>query len=145
MFKKILVPIDGPPASIQPLRAAIELARTNGGTIVVLSVASPRLYYGQEVDALETGAWVEERNRNFAIDLMVDIMNSANAGDVDCETIVVQSPTPHTEIIKAAVHYRCDAIFMGKERKQGLLEKIFDPNITYAVIQNTPVPVLVLP
>jgi nucleotide-binding universal stress UspA family protein len=145
MFKKILIPIDGAPASIQPLRTAIELVRINGGSIVVLSMASPRLYNGQEPDALEAGTLVEEKNRNIASVLMVDMMNSANAKNVHSETVVVQSATPHTEIIKAAVQYRCDAIFMGAERKQGLMEKIFDQNITHAVIQNAPVPVLVLP
>lgn len=145
MFKRILVPIDGPPSSIQPLRTAIELARVNQGSIVVLSVASPRLYNGQDADALADGARAEEKNRAAAINLMTDIMTFANAEAVDYETVVVQSASPHTEILKASVRYRCDAIFMGVRRRQGLMERIFEQNITHAVLEQAAVPVLVLP
>jgi nucleotide-binding universal stress UspA family protein len=55
MFQKILVPTHGLPKSIQQLHLTIELARINRGSIVVLPVASPRLYNGLDADVLKDG------------------------------------------------------------------------------------------
>ena len=61
MFQHILVPLDGSPRAERALPIAARIARTSGGSILLLQVVSPHLDFigGLAASALVTGNVVE--------------------------------------------------------------------------------------
>lgn len=145
MFNNILVPIDGSPLSYRPVTAAIEMAKSRQGSLVLLSVAEPRLFNASDRDALMDGAIVEQQHAGMARANLAQAVEAAERAGVSCEPVVVQSRLPCDEIVAVARHRHCDAIFMATRGRMGLLDQLFDESTTQQVLQKSTVPVLVFP
>nr|WP_314625190.1 universal stress protein [uncultured Noviherbaspirillum sp.] len=145
MFNNILVPIDGSPLSYKPVAAAIEMAKTRQGRLVLLSVAEPRLFNASDEESLATGAVVEEQHAAKAQANLAQAVEAARQAGVSCEPLVMQSRLPYDEIVAVAQRANCDAIFMATRGKMGMLDQLFDESTTRQVLQKTTVPVLVFP
>ena len=144
MYKSILVPTDGSALADKAVEAAMEFAKSSGGKIVVLSVAEPYpftpLYEGA---AAADSSVYEERLREIAQLNVQKVADVCKAANVPCETTVAQSFSPSDEIIKAAQHFSCDAIFMASHGRRGL-NRLFLGSETQKVLAHTTLPVLVL-
>lgn len=145
MFKHILIPIDGSQMSYRPVAAAIEMAKGQGGKLLLLSVAEPRSFNGLDADALHDGAAAERNNAAVAQSALARAMEAAREAGIPIESTVAQSRIPFEVIVATAQHNNCDVIFMATRGKMGTLDTLFDESTTQKVLQKTMVPVLVFP
>lgn len=145
MFKSILLPVDGSPLSLEPMHAAISLAKLSSGKLVILSVAEPRLFHASDLDSLQNGEAVEAINVRQSKIHVEKVLQCAKAENVPCEAVVCLSPLVEDEIIDAAQRFQCDLIVMATRGKLGVIEAIFQGSVTLKVLQNSKVPVFVYP
>jgi nucleotide-binding universal stress UspA family protein len=144
MFKLILVPTDGSALSEKAGELAVEFARSHGASLIALSVAEafPFSPFYESASAEEAAAY-ESQLLARAFSHVQKIAQAASRAGVTCETCVVQSFSPHAEIVKAAGHYRCDAIFMASHGRKGLT-RFFLGSETQKVLAHSTIPVLVV-
>lgn len=146
MFNTILVPTDGSALSDKAISAAVELAKTQGGKIVGLSVAEP---YPYSLWADGSGAVApdfadyEERMSERAQQNVQKIAAAAGAANVPCQVSIAQSFDPSDEIVKAAKEFHCDAIVMASHGRKGL-NRLLLGSETQKVLTHTTIPVLVI-
>lgn len=143
MYKKILVPTDGSALAEQAVATAIELARTQGGALVAISVAQPYPLMASEAavvtdSSLETGVLMTLAQEN--VDKVAHL--AAQAG-VPCTTSTALSFLPHEEIINAATAAGCDLICMASHGRRGI-SKLLAGSVTQNILVYSTIPVLVL-
>lgn len=138
MFRNILVAIDGSPTATAALEEAIDLARSDGARLVLISVAapprwrfsgSPYVPYPSD-DELERAAWdVVERGEAL---VPPDVAVSS----------VVRTGAPAAAIVARAEEGGHDLVVMGS-RGHGLLGSLLLGSVSREVIARSPVPVLI--
>jgi len=138
MFRNILVAIDGSPAATAALDEAIELARSEGARLVLISVATPPRWrysgppyvpYPTEQD-LERAAW--------------EVLERAEAlvpADVAVSSMVGAGP-PAAAIVARAENGGHDLVVMGS-RGLGPVGSLLLGSVSRAVVARSPVPVLI--
>ena len=144
MFKHILVPTDGLPASRPAILSAIALACSCGARITGIHVVPDFHVLTPDPDMLEAtrGSYLEDsvaaggRILNF-------ITERAREVGVECTTILKRSDHPHQKILDAAKENGCDLIAMAPHSKFGLKDVLLGSE-THKVLLHSPVPVLVL-
>ncbi len=143
MLTKILVPTDGSPDLDAPLKAALEIAKSNGGQVVALTVAS-ELPSDPAANTMPASEWekYERYLRGEAAKHLTTISDAAAAAGVRCETVVEQSDDAAGKIVEVAARLQCDAIFMASHRKSTLM-KLFVGSATQKVLAHANVPVMV--
>lgn len=145
MFRNILIPIDGSSRSYRPVAAAIDMAKIQQGSLVLVSIAAPRLFNASDKESLHDGEIVEFQNIRMAQSALAQAVEAASRAGVPCEPVVLQSSAVCDEITTIAEQRSCDAIFMATRGKMGILDAIFDESTTLQVLQKSTVPVLVFP
>ena len=143
MFKKILVPVDGSPTSLQAVSRAVALAKAFDGTVTAIYVIDPYPFtgvgtdfaYGQDqylnAARAEAGAAIEAANARLA------------AAGVAVETKVVESHAVWRGVLEAADAVGADLIVMGLHGRRGL-EKLVLGSVAQSVLSHTPVNTLVV-
>lgn len=145
MFNTILWPVDGSPHSVEPMQGLIDLAKMSNATVVVLSIAEPRLYRATDAEALASGAAVEVAHLNTAKHEVSALRRAVQEAGVPCEDMVALSALPSAEIVQVARRRGCDLIVMATRGKPGFIDALLNPSCTQEVIAASPVPVLVFP
>jgi nucleotide-binding universal stress UspA family protein len=120
MFRHLLVPTDGSPASEAAGRQAVTLARTLGARITGLSV-KPRFH----VFTLRPEAIEDTKDDAWDVDLharshVAAIEKIARDGDVPFEGLVVESEMPWKGIVEVAKEKGCDAIAMASHGRSAI-------------------------
>lgn len=143
MFKHILVPTDGSPASRPALLSAIALARSCGARITALHVVPDFHVLSHDTEMLEAtrATYLEESMQNGKKVLDFVITQARDAG-VECGTFLTRSDSPHEKILDVAQANGCDLIAMGTHSKFGLKGVLLGSE-THKVLVHSPVPVLV--
>ncbi|ARU06281.1 universal stress protein UspA [Comamonas serinivorans] len=144
MFKHILVPIDGRPAMKEVLDKAVVLARTFGSRLTAVYVLDPQPFvgvssefaYGQSDAVGEARAAGEQALQAASLAL--------RAAGQPVETAVVEEATAWRGILHAAAQAQAELIVMGSSRRKGL-EKLVLGSVAESVLQNTTIPVFVVP
>lgn len=140
MFKNILVPTDGSELSDKAVEGALDLAVQAHGKIIVLSVAQPYPYSPlAEGTIVRHANEFEDKSLSLAQQHVARVKELAQQRHIACETIVVQSFTPASEIVKAAQQRSCDAILMAARGRRGLLLG----SETQKVLAQSTIPVMV--
>lgn len=145
MFNTILFPVDGSALSYKPMQAVIGLAKMSGSSVVVLSVAAPRLFSSSNPQDIRNGNVVEAMNTDAARENVQKVRVLAERAGVPCESVVSMSHVPREEIIDTVQKRNCDLIVMATRGKMGVIDTIFSESTTQDVIRSSPVPVLVFP
>ena len=145
MFNTILFPVDGSTLSYKPVQAVIDLAKLSDSTVVVLSVARPRLFWSSTPDEIRRGNAVEEMTIDAARENVQKVRAIAEQAGVHCECVVSLSHAPSDEILDTVQKTNCDLIVMATRGKMGVIDTIFSESTTQDVIRKSPVPVLVFP
>ena len=145
MFNSILWPVDGSPLSFRPIQTVIELARLSNATVVVLSVAEPRLFRASSLEAIDTGNAVEKAHLCAARQEAELASAAVRQAGLICHDAVALSALPSAEIVQAAHQRGCDLIVMATRTRSGLIDALLSPSCTQQVIRASAVPVLVLP
>jgi nucleotide-binding universal stress UspA family protein len=142
-FKRILVPIDFSPCSLEAYRVAVSLARSSGATLHLLHVIDRRaLEVGREIgliadeiDEKSLHAVARRRLREFLAEESADIPSDRK----------ILTGLPFQEIVRATRQEQIDLIVMGRYGGSGELEKIFFGSTAEKVVRVAPCAVLSIP
>jgi nucleotide-binding universal stress UspA family protein len=148
MFKRILVAVDGSPASNAGLASAVALASDQRATLIALHVLDDRTlpldfvgttYPAQYVDAYFETMHASGRN------ILDKVARTALAGRVKCESLLVRSrgeSVAHA-IVSQARKLEADVIVIGTHGRRGLTRLLLGSDAE-SVVQQTRVPVLLV-
>lgn len=145
MFNSILWPVDGSPLSFAPLAAVIKLARLSRASVVVLSIAEPRLFRADDADSRETGKQVEALHLSAAKGDVHKARAAVEDAGIVCHDVVALSARPSVEIVDIARRRGCDLIVMATRGRTGVIDTWLGTSCTQEVINTSQVPVLVFP
>ncbi len=143
MYKHILFPTDGSPASSAALHEAIRFARDAGARVTALHVIPEFHIFTYHPDMLEDtrGVYLKESEvRSNAI--LEEVTRAAQEYKVPCDVVQRRSDQPFETIVATATDYGCDLIAMATHGYKGVKGMLLGSE-THRVLLNTPVPVLV--
>ena len=141
MYKRILVPTDGSPLSVQAAETAVAFARGIGAELVAVSIAQPFPIMAAEAAAIT--AVITEELMSEAADNVAKVAALAAAAGVPCHGVTSLAFFPHEEIIKTAREQQCDLIVMASHGRHGL-SRLIAGSVTQKVLHDSSIPVLVL-
>jgi nucleotide-binding universal stress UspA family protein len=139
VFRNILVAIDGSPTATTALEEAIDVARSDGARLVLISVAAPPRWrlaappyvpYPTEYD-LERAAWEVVRRAEALVPADVTV------------TSVVRTGPAAAAIVERAEQGGHDLVVIGS-RGLGFLGSLVLGSVSRAVVARSPVPVRVV-
>ena len=145
MFKHILVPTDGSPASLKAARAAMRLAADLGARVTAfhaVDASQPYLFGGGYSADARTFVDFERVARENGEGHVGDIGKLAKAARVRFASLVAEARTPYEGIISAARKGKCDLIFIASHGRRGL-SRLMMGSVTNKVLAQAVVPVLV--
>ncbi len=145
MYKHILIPTDGSPASARAAKAGIKLAGAVGARVTAFFAAptpTPVIYDG----VLPVGYMPPDRHAEIieraATKYLGAIARLAKAAGVPCEAVHVTSDFPADAILETAKRRKCDAIFMASHGRRGLSAVLLGSE-TQKVLTHSKIPVIV--
>ena len=134
-LKKILVPIDGSPASIEALWRAVTLAEDLGGSIDVLHVDAPDQF---EVGSATAMAPSARQQAEHEMDEAIQGARSKLGERLRSRRV---SGDPIRKILEAAANQEIDLIAIGTHGRVGRLHALVG-SVAEAVVRSAPCPVL---
>lgn len=124
MFKKILIPTDGSPLSVQAANAGITFARSVGAEVVALYVTQPFAatigFDGMAAAYAITDEEYEKAMAEQAEKYLKHISDRADTAGVKVTTRSVSNFNVADGIVQAATDEHCDLIFIGSHGRSGL-------------------------
>ena len=148
MFKRILVAVDGSPASSAGLKAAIDLARDQQATVVALHVIDdsvlPVNFEGVVYPRTYVDSYFAAQER-YGSKLVGRAVASARRSNVKLEPVVVRSHshTVSSVIVAQARKLKADAIVVGTHGRRGLARVLMGSDAE-EVVRTATVPVLLV-
>lgn len=144
MFKHVLIPIDGSPASIRAARAGIAFARRLGAKVTAyyaLEALEPVWNEGYRLDQTAIEGF-EAGARKAAQQRLDALGRTATLAGVPYASAVTKVATACEGIIDAAKKQKCDVIFIASHGRRGLV-KLLLGSVTQKVLSRSRIPVLV--
>lgn len=141
-FKKILVPIDFSPPSLQALEYATDLARRYEASLELVYVYQSIAYALPEGYVLVTPDQVTEILGEFEKQMQRAKEQALAAGVAQVESAVVEG-YPITEILRRQQEHEHDAIVMGTHGRSGI-KRVFLGSVAENVLRSAKCPVLVV-
>lgn len=143
MYKHLLLPIDGSPASASAIQSALQFAKESGARITALHVLPEyHMFTIEPVQLDETREAFMRDTSEQASKLLSALAEQAQAMDVPCETLSLRSDQPYRKIVETAEARNCDLIAMATHGNSGL-KGILLGSQTHKVLLKTRLPVLV--
>ena len=145
MYKHVLIPTDGSPASVRAGKAGVAFARAIGARVTAFFAApppTPVIYDGLLPVGLvppDQHAGIIER---AAKKYLGAIAAEAKAAGVPCEPLHVTSDFPAEAILETAKRLKCDLIFMASHGRHGLSAVLLGSE-TQKVLTHSKIPVVV--
>jgi nucleotide-binding universal stress UspA family protein len=144
VFKRILFPTDGSPASVGAADSAVEFARSTGASLIALHVASEFHLFTYEPRVTEAEHEQYRRTRDVqAHDFLAYVQQRAARAGVACESVLAIADDPYEAIISTARDRQCDLIAMASHGRKGLRALLLGSQ-TQRVLTHSAIPVLVL-
>ncbi|QLE02634.1 universal stress protein [Galbibacter sp. BG1] len=148
-MKKVLIAIDYNPASEEVVNKGYQLAKTLGAEVCLMHVISNLQYYGIQYptfmgyDAMNINydPSFQEEMKGVARDFLQTA--TANIGDPKVESHIAEGDTAD-EILDYADQWNASLIVMGTH-SHSKLEKILMGTVASSVLENTKVPVFMVP
>lgn len=148
-MKKLLIPIDGSPASIKAAEKAIALGKLIDSELIFVTVvnmpsAERYSYFGMHVENqfIANRKEMLERLVQEEGKMLKIVVRNLDLGDLKTsQKVLVGGTAP--EIIKLAEEEQVDYIFMGK-KGFSTVERLFVGSVTQKVISGAPCPVVVV-
>jgi nucleotide-binding universal stress UspA family protein len=148
MFKSILVASDGSDLASKALDVALETARLNGATLLIVTATDPVATgigsggFGT-IDAGPIVARLEEAYAAEAADLLAKARHRAQEAGIAAQTLHLPRHRPADGILEAADEKGCDLIVMGSHGRRGLNRLLLGSQAAEVLVRAT-VPVLVV-
>lgn len=143
MSTTILAPVDFSAATAQVLDAAVTLAQTGPGEIVLLHVVQPPMVtsdYGLALENVQEIFAVSEKAATRQLKHLAENLRK----DGVAARIVQVSGAPVPNILETAEKVKADYIIMGSHGHTALYDLIVG-STTHGVLKKAPCPVLVVP
>jgi len=148
-MKKVLIAIDYSPKSEIVAQKGYALANKLGASVGLLHIVSNISYYGMQYpsflgfsgSALPIDPSLPETLQNIAKEYMVSA--KAHLGDNTVETYVETGDTADV-ILSFSTEWKADILVMGTH-SHSTLEKLFMGSVASNIIENTEVPVYLVP
>lgn len=143
MFKHILFPTDGSPASSAALHEALKFAQEAGARITALHVIPEFHIFTYHPTMLEDtrGVYLKD-SEVYSFAVLDQVAQVAHDYNVPCDVVQRRSDQPNETIIATAHDYGCDLIAMATHGYKGVRGVLLGSE-THRVLLDTPVPVLV--
>lgn len=148
MFKRILVAVDGSPASNAGLAAAVDLASDQHATLLALHVLDdgtlPVNFEGVAYPPNYVDDYFEAMHK-AGRKLLEKIAKTALSSGIKCESVLVRSraQTVAHAIVGQARKLRADVIVIGTHGRRGF-KRILLGSDAESVVREAPVPVLLV-
>jgi nucleotide-binding universal stress UspA family protein len=141
-FRRILFATDFSPASRPAFRVAVDLARREGGRLVIAHVLSPIAPLGVEsYVSAKTYEEMESSLRRWTQKRLDAFVAQAKRARVNASGILLSGAVAHKAIARAAADERADVIVIGTHGRTGL-ERVLVGSVAARVIGTAPCPVL---
>ncbi|MGC8518939.1 MAG: universal stress protein [Steroidobacteraceae bacterium] len=142
MYNKILVPIDGSPASNLGFDEAIKLSLDQRAHLRILHVLNEWLLITADTAAVNIGD-IQEDMRRSADALITEAQTRAHAAGVDATTALIEPMgTPvGAAILRHAEDWPADLIVCGTHGRRGVRRLVLGSDAEY-IIRHTRIPVL---
>jgi nucleotide-binding universal stress UspA family protein len=137
MFRNILVAVDGSAHGARALEEAIDLARTEGGHLTLVTVATRPMIWPAPLQAAVTDAELEETAQ-----ALIDEAAAKVPDDVYVARAVRRGRPGH-EIVKRAREHDHDLIVMGA-RGRGAATSLLLGSVSHGVLNQSPSAVLIV-
>ncbi|MEO7243068.1 MAG: universal stress protein [Variovorax sp.] len=143
MFHHILVPIDGSETSMNAVSKASELALAFDSRVTLIHVIDNYPFIGVGADyALGQNEYLAAATSSAKAALARGVEALAEAG-VESDERVIDGHVVHEGILETAKELDTDLIVMGSHGRSGI-EKLLLGSVTQRVLQDAPMPVLVV-
>ena len=142
MFKKILVPVDGSPTSLQAVSRAVALAKAFDGTVTAIYVIDPYPFTGVGTDFAYGQDQYLAAATAEAHDAIRVAREAIEASGVEVDTRVVEAHAVWRGILDAARDLEADVIVMGSHGRHGI-EKLLG-SVAQRVLSHAPGPAMVV-
>ena len=140
-YQRILVAIDGSPTSTKALVAALNIARDNGGRLLLVHVMDPLAF----LTGFEASGEVFALVRQAGERVLLDAAEIAQAAGAPAETRLVDEPGQRLgEVIaREAAAWPAQLIVLGTHGRRGSSRLLLGSGAE-EIIRHSPVPVLVV-
>jgi nucleotide-binding universal stress UspA family protein len=145
MYQRILVPVDGSPASNKGLREAIALARLTGGRILLLHVVDDMSLMITGADYVGLSAEVFAALREAGEKVLAEAKNDVERAGVPVETRLYENiDLPLWQRAVALVgEWHADLVVMGTHGRRGVRRVVLGSDAEQ-VVRTASVPVLLV-
>lgn len=144
MFKHILLPTDGSPASDRAIAQTVALAKEAQARITGLHVIQEFHLLTYRVQMLEDMRDQFMREYQAQADAFLSTLrDAADKAGVPCETVCVTGEHPYETIVRMAEGKVCDLIVMASHGRKGITGFLLGSE-TQKVLSHSKKPVLVL-
>jgi nucleotide-binding universal stress UspA family protein len=143
MFKHLLLPTDGSPASNGAVKRGVAFAKSEHARITGLYVMPEFSVLTFRTEMLEgTREQFAAHARADADQFLAVAQDAAAEAGVDCDVVSATSNHPFEEIIKTAEERSCDLIVMASHGRRGVRGLLLGSE-TQKVLTHSKIPVLV--
>jgi nucleotide-binding universal stress UspA family protein len=143
MYKRILISTDGSEISLKAAQAAVDLARTTGAELYVISVKEPFPYSAiSEMQPVPPQEFFDAQER-IATERVKGVVGLAASAGVTCHAHTVEALHPWEAILDHAKSKDCDLIAMASHGRSGLSALLLGSE-TQKVLTHSSIPVLVI-
>jgi len=145
VFKHILIPTDGSPASARAAAAGVALAKSLSARVTGLYAAPPAtpIVFDRGIPTGYRSPDERARAIERTAERYLEVIDRAAAeAGVACETIRVTSDFPADTILETARKRKCDLVFMASHGHRGLAAVLLGSE-TSKVLTHAKIPVLV--
>jgi len=140
-MEKLLLAADGSISCEGAVRVAIDLAKSCGSKLYIISVIEIPAFGGEFVETLPR---MVEKLEADTRGLLESLKERANKEGISCETIIYQGEEPYKYIVDEAAKNNVEMIIMGRHGRTGL-ERLMMGSVTAKVIGHAPCKVMVVP
>jgi nucleotide-binding universal stress UspA family protein len=138
---KILVPVDGSPASLQAVRHALHLTQQGlRASLVLANVQEPATLY--EMLLAHDAEVIEQVSARAGLHLLEPAQALAREAGIEHEIEVARGDPAHT-LVDILENFGCELVVMGA-RGMGTLRSALLGSVAHEVLHAAPVPVLIV-
>lgn len=144
MYRRILVPLDGSPASLRGLKEAIHLARDDRARLRLVHVLDETPMLGMMEEGVDLGPFLQDlRKRGRALLERAHRRAKKSGVAADATTAESAGGPAADAILREAKRWRADIIVMGTHGRRGLRHVVLGSEAE-RVVRLSPVPVLLV-
>ena len=143
MYHHILIPTDGSALATTAVKQGLDFAKAIGANVTVLTVHEPFHIFTLETEMItDTYSAFKEHSKKYAKSILEKVDALAQARNIKCETLDLESDYPYEAIITTAKKKKCDLIAMASHGHGGVKAMILGSE-TQKVLAHSTIPVLV--